>query len=681
MLRTPITRICGLLLVSFSVASAADTGQTAPAIPWRTNLRESLNTSAVSQRPVCLFFYQPENPACSRCEANLASPQLAAVLGEGTIPLKVNVLDAPGTAKFYHAHDPSQLPMFVLIGPDEKVLASFTAAATSAELLAQFQSVLNSQQAKARLPQSGLSPNATQPVHNSPANGLDPTRSTESTIAANPIRSVDTPTQQPSAGAAQVAPANSLLPAAAGPLARRPAEQFRYAPHTPQTQANAEHATLGSAQNLPSSLPDPAKVATNPAQTNPIELQPPSSVNTAKQTGLVDPLIQTGTTTATTTPVMSSAPVSQYVGLDQPPAPTAPAPASASMPAAATSLATPPAGQQFMPANPGVQPVVSDYHLPEHFTPRIESPAAAIPGSAAAALSAQPPAPATTAATVGLALAPATSSPAAPLAAPAVSAVKSAAPVNSTPHSTAQRDPQTSASKTETPLISAYSTEKYETYLGKQVQLHANANSQSPAPSAVLGNNPAAAVSPASATALAAPPVTNMVQTATMPPANTSTDIIPTTTASSANQLPPPALGAATVNPPRNSAEAKANPQHLGLDGNCPVTLMEKRKWTPGDIQFGAVHRGRTYLFASPEDQKKFLNDPDKYSPVMSGHDPVYLFEQGQYVLGRMEYGGFCGGRLYLFANAEARAAFEKNRQRYLDAVSQAESPGRGTRR
>ena len=61
----------------------------------------------------------------------------------------------------------------------------------------------------------------------------------------------------------------------------------------------------------------------------------------------------------------------------------------------------------------------------------------------------------------------------------------------------------------------------------------------------------------------------------------------------------------------------------LGLDGNCPVQLSEHKKWVRGNPSFGAVHRGRTYLFVSAEDQQKFLANPDHYSPVVSGNDPV----------------------------------------------------------
>jgi YHS domain-containing protein len=110
----------------------------------------------------------------------------------------------------------------------------------------------------------------------------------------------------------------------------------------------------------------------------------------------------------------------------------------------------------------------------------------------------------------------------------------------------------------------------------------------------------------------------------------------------------------------------------LGLDGYCAVHLAERQEWTPGvpnDPRLGAIHRGRLYLFASPDCQQKFLADPDRYSPVLSGHDPVIFVERGQLVPGRREHGCFYGAegnrRIVLFADEASYQAFERNPLRY----------------
>ena len=110
----------------------------------------------------------------------------------------------------------------------------------------------------------------------------------------------------------------------------------------------------------------------------------------------------------------------------------------------------------------------------------------------------------------------------------------------------------------------------------------------------------------------------------------------------------------------------------VALDGFCPVTLVERRAWSPGNVAYGVVHRGRTYLFAGPEQVQKFLANPDAYAPVLSGNDPVLALDNQVSVPGRREYGVFSGSRVYLFANEESRNRFQQNPNRYAAEVVQA---------
>ncbi|MEX0714666.1 MAG: hypothetical protein WD278_20175, partial [Pirellulales bacterium] len=82
---------------------------------------------------------------------------------------------------------------------------------------------------------------------------------------------------------------------------------------------------------------------------------------------------------------------------------------------------------------------------------------------------------------------------------------------------------------------------------------------------------------------------------------------------------------------------------------------------------------GRTYLFTGPAEQEIFLANPDEYSPVISGHDPVLAMDRNQNVPGRREFGVFgLDGRVYLFASPESRDAFERNPNRYSAEILQA---------
>lgn len=118
----------------------------------------------------------------------------------------------------------------------------------------------------------------------------------------------------------------------------------------------------------------------------------------------------------------------------------------------------------------------------------------------------------------------------------------------------------------------------------------------------------------------------------------------------------------------------------LGLDGYCPVTLTEKRAWTKGMPQWGAIHRGRTYLFISQVEQQKFLGNPDVYSPMLSGNDPVVQFRQNQHVSGRREFGVFYNNHIYLFSSEATLNEFSRTPQQFDAMIIQAMNPQAGPR-
>ncbi len=121
-----------------------------------------------------------------------------------------------------------------------------------------------------------------------------------------------------------------------------------------------------------------------------------------------------------------------------------------------------------------------------------------------------------------------------------------------------------------------------------------------------------------------------------------------------------------------HSQQLPAGAPPVGLDGFCPVTLVERRAWVRGNAAHGVVHRGRTYLFAGPEEAKKFFATPDRYGPVLSGNDPVLALDNRVAVPGRREFGVYMDNRVYLFASEESLRRFEKNRHRYAAEALQA---------
>ena len=119
---------------------------------------------------------------------------------------------------------------------------------------------------------------------------------------------------------------------------------------------------------------------------------------------------------------------------------------------------------------------------------------------------------------------------------------------------------------------------------------------------------------------------------------------------------------AAGVAPPRAATpwvpQLPPGAPPTGLEGYCPVTLKSLRKWAPGNPSFGAIHRGRTYLFAGPRERDQFLADPDAYAPVFAGYDPVLLLEKRQSVPGSRKFGYEFDGRFYLFSSKETMDKF-----------------------
>jgi thioredoxin-related protein/YHS domain-containing protein len=128
------------------------------------------------------------------------------------------------------------------------------------------------------------------------------------------------------------------------------------------------------------------------------------------------------------------------------------------------------------------------------------------------------------------------------------------------------------------------------------------------------------------------------------------------------------------LNQPQNNVvmPATAGSPVFGLDGFCPVMLSEKQQWVKGDPRWGMRHRGRTYLFAGPEEQRRFNTDPDRYAPIASGNDIVLAAEQGQAVPGVREHGVFFGNRVYLFSTEASLERFARNPGAYVNPAMEA---------
>jgi YHS domain-containing protein len=116
----------------------------------------------------------------------------------------------------------------------------------------------------------------------------------------------------------------------------------------------------------------------------------------------------------------------------------------------------------------------------------------------------------------------------------------------------------------------------------------------------------------------------------------------------------------------------------VAMEGYCPVTLAAERKWKKGQAQFGAVHRRRTFLFTSEAAQQKFLADPDRFSPVMVGYDPVKFMQTGELVDGRATYSLTYRKQVYLFTDDASLKTFWTNPSQFTEGLRQAMSRQEG---
>lgn len=157
----------------------------------------------------------------------------------------------------------------------------------------------------------------------------------------------------------------------------------------------------------------------------------------------------------------------------------------------------------------------------------------------------------------------------------------------------------------------------------------------------------------------------------TQPAASAPAPAAPTSPPLAAATTPPPPTVTGNI-PQAGPPELPPGCPPLAFEGYCPVTLKMARKWIPGNLKFGAIHRGRTFLFVGKEQQQQFLANPDAYCPVFAGKDAVKMLDENLSVEGSRRFGFEYGGAFYLFATAETRDRFEANPDRYAAGVRQA---------
>lgn len=145
-----------------------------------------------------------------------------------------------------------------------------------------------------------------------------------------------------------------------------------------------------------------------------------------------------------------------------------------------------------------------------------------------------------------------------------------------------------------------------------------------------------------------------------------------------APRRPAPRPQTPPTKPARPRTQQAAAKPKFALAGYCPVSLLEERRWSKGDPRWGVVHRGQTYVFASEAKAKKFWAEPDAYSPMLSGFDPVKFAEDQEWVPGKRQFGVFYKDQrsgktaVVLFADEAALQRFWQSPEAYSGRVQQA---------
>lgn len=276
-----------------------------------------------------------------------------------------------------------------------------------------------------------------------------------------------------------------------------------------------------------------------------------------------------------------------------------------------------------------------------------------------------------------------TQSPAATTTEAATPASTAAAPAAEKPAAEKPASPAPPLLPTENPWMAARQSESAKPAAAPEPTGPSSTASSAPPLLAQTAAAAPATESPASAPTAPPPTTPPAPSIASSPPTTWQSPVSqaapPPTQPSQPQVAPRPAAGPPSFAPGQLVPASQAPP--VAMDGFCPVSLVEtvsrdphdRAAWKKGNPKFGAIHRGRTYMFTSAEQQQKFLANPDAYAPVLSGCDPVAFAERGELLDGKRAYGLITPDkRIYLFADEGALRKFNQSPGSYAATAQQA---------
>ncbi len=129
----------------------------------------------------------------------------------------------------------------------------------------------------------------------------------------------------------------------------------------------------------------------------------------------------------------------------------------------------------------------------------------------------------------------------------------------------------------------------------------------------------------------------------------------------------PPSGQAGSGTPAAGSADRSSNARSVGLEGYCPVCILELKEWVKGSPQITAQYDGKTYYFPGRKQRDMFLQSPEKYVPALGGDCVVCYANAGDRVPGSVQHAALSNNRLFLFPNEELQQEFIANPSKYTN--------------
>jgi thioredoxin-related protein len=113
-----------------------------------------------------------------------------------------------------------------------------------------------------------------------------------------------------------------------------------------------------------------------------------------------------------------------------------------------------------------------------------------------------------------------------------------------------------------------------------------------------------------------------------------------------------------------SAAHAPGAPK-VGLEGFCPVSLVEERRMVYGQRTLTLSRDGLVYCFVDAQMRQRFEKWPGRFLPVNGGRCPVAQVDQGEIRPGEARWCVLFKDHLFLCSDEEGRSRFLKNPERY----------------